>query len=66
MNPNKPICKPCAGSAKRKGYLMHHLPPYLLNKHNKVRCYLCGETRYHYMYLNLEFERHPRKVRTVR
>ena len=66
MNPNKPICKPCATKAKANGYLLHHIPPYLLNQCNKVRCHLCGETRFQYMYLNMEFRKHPRKVRVVK
>jgi len=66
VNPNRPICKPCAGKAKKQGYLVHHLPPYLLHRRNKVRCHLCGELRYHYMYLNMEFRNHPRRVRAVK
>jgi len=63
MNPNKPICKACAKSAKAKGYLVHHLPPYLWKKRNKVVCHLCKKMRYHDMYLNTEFCNRPRKVR---
>ena len=66
MYQNYPICKACAIKARGKGYLVHHLPPYLLKKRNKIKCHLCGEIRYHYMYLNREFKNHPRKVREVR
>ena len=68
MNENKPIpiCKTCAEKAKAKGYLVHYLPPYLLQKRQVIRCYLCKKKRYHAMYLNHEFKKRPRKVRTVR
>ena len=66
MIPNKPICKPCAVKAKSRGYLTHHLSPPLLNRRHKIRCCLCGQTRYLYRYLNYEFRNHPRKVRVPR
>jgi len=66
MNPNRPICQRCAEKVKARGYLVNHLPPYLFARRNKVKCYLCGEMRFHYMYLNMEFKNHPRKVRVVR
>ena len=62
---HKSICKPCAIKAKANGYLVHHLPPYLLNQRNKVRCYLCGEMRVQHMWLNMELRNHPRRVREV-
>ena len=60
------ICKPCADKARGKGFLVHDLPPYLLYRYNKIRCYLCGEKRFHFNYLNMELRNHPRKVREVR
>ena len=62
MNPNKPICGVCARRAKKQGYLVHHLPPYLKEKRNIIKCHLCKKRKYHDMYLNTEFENHPRKV----
>ena len=66
MSENKAICKPCAKIAKKKGYLLHYLPPYLFKQYNKIRCYLCGGMRFHYMWINAELRNHPRKVREVR
>ena len=66
MNPNKPICKACAEEAKAQGYLVHHLPPYLWRQRNIIKCALCKKMKYHEMYLNTEFRKHPRRVRVTK